>query len=396
MGPVNNNFGSTPNYLPFSFLLFSSLLLYLLLLVPFLIRMIWTVVIYLFISTVVGLELDINDKDSICAAGAAIVQGQWNYYDGFRYGGTIGKFTWPYYWWQAGEAFGGMLNYYSVCDPKNGTLRKLLFDGMYVQAGENFDYIPANESYVEGNDDHGIWGLTVMEAVERNFTNPEEHSWLELTQAVYNTMNARWDPGSCGGGLRWQIFQWNSGYDYKNTISNGCLFQISARLARYTNNDTYAETAEKVWDWITEVGYVTYDATIEGKGGGFVIYDGGTTGSNCTKLTKIRWSYNYGMFMAGCAYMYNYTGEEKWAERAEEILNAGHYFFEDDIMQETFCHPNKCNNDQRSFRGLWSRFLASTSVLVPQLESEIRPFIEASAKGQLPRALGGLMVSLVE
>ena len=76
---------------------------------------------------------------------------------------------------------------------------------MYHQAGENYNYIPSNQSMTEGNDDQGVWGMAIMEAVERNFTEPESHSWLEMVQAVFNTMNARWDADNCGGGLRWQI-----------------------------------------------------------------------------------------------------------------------------------------------------------------------------------------------
>ncbi|ODQ76852.1 hypothetical protein LIPSTDRAFT_102095 [Lipomyces starkeyi NRRL Y-11557] len=37
-------------------------------------------------------------------------------------------------------------------------------------------------------------------------------------------MAGRWDTSTCNGGLRWQIFESNSGYDYKNTISNAGLF----------------------------------------------------------------------------------------------------------------------------------------------------------------------------
>lgn len=100
---------------------------------------------------------------------------------------------------------GGLLDYYTFCDNDNKTLKSLIYDGMYHQAGESFNYIPSNQSMVEGNDDQGVWGLAVMEAVERNFTDPEDHSWLSMTQAIFNTMDARWDTEHCGGGLRWQI-----------------------------------------------------------------------------------------------------------------------------------------------------------------------------------------------
>jgi mannan endo-1,6-alpha-mannosidase len=338
------------------------------------------------IRSATSVPLDIDDKDSICNAAAAIVQGQWNYYDGFNHGGVIGKFVPPYYWWQAGAAFGGMLAFHAICEPTNTTLEDLLYTAMYHQAGSQYNYMPANESFVEGNDDQGIWGLTTMEAVERNFTNHPDHSWLQLTQAIYNTMNSRWDPATCNGGIRWQIFKWNSGYDYKNSIANGCLFHIAARLARYTGNDTYVETAERVWDWMTDVGFITYHP----EDGQLIVYDGGLVQSNCSSLTKIKWSYNYGVFMAGCAYMYNHTEDYKWYERAEEILRAGDWFFNQSVMYEPSCQPGyRCNNDQRSFRALWSRSLSLTSIMAPGLYDDIRPYIEASAKGAAESCLGG-------
>lgn len=339
------------------------------------------------VSVTVALDLNIDDKDSVCAAAAAIVQGEWNYYDAFNYGGVIGKFTTPYYWWQAGLCFGGMLHYFQVCDPKNTTLEKLIYDGMYIQAGSDFNYMPSNETFVEGNDDQGVWGLTTMEAVERNFTNSEDHSWLELTQAIYNTMNARWDDTNCGGGLRWQIFTWNSGYDYKNSIANGCLFHISARLARYTKNDTYVETADRIWNWMIDVGFIVYEDI---EGGEFIIYDGGNIPTCSEKVTKLRWSYNYGIFMAGCAYLYNHTQNDTWAERAEEILTAGSYFFNGKYMTETTCqHAGTCNNDQRSFRAIWARCLSLTSILVPHLYDEIRTYIEDNAAAAALSCSGG-------
>lgn len=329
-----------------------------------------------------------TDTDAICAAVKPIIQGEWNYYLGFQYGGTVGMFSQPYYWWQAGECFGGMIDYFTQCDATNHTLELEIYNGMFAQAGAQWNYIPSNQSLVEGNDDQGVWGLTTMEAVERNFTNNADHSWLELTQAIYNTMNARWDMSTCGGGLRWQIFNWNSGYNYKNSIPNACLFNIAARLARYTKNDTYAQTAEKVWDWMNEVQFMTYSSQDNGE---LIIYDGAMVDNNCTQLTTTKWSYTYGIFMAGAAYMYNYTGDEKWEQRAAEVLTAGSFFLNgsSNVLTESSCAPYHCNNDQRSFRALYARCLGVTSVLVPSLYDQIRPILEASAQGAAASCSGG-------
>jgi len=338
------------------------------------------------LSMVAAVNLDIDDKSSVCAAAKLVMDGALNYYEGLKYGGTVGMFAPPNYWWNAGEAFGGIVDYYTFCDNDNKTLELLILDAMYHQAGDNFNYVPLNQSMTEGNDDQGVWAMAIMQAVERNFTNPEEHTWLELTIAAFNTMNSRWDTEHCGGGLRWQIFSWNSGYDYKNSIANGCLFHIAARLARYLDNDTYAEVAEKVWDWMNDVGFlVDDDHTV-------TLYDGADISTNCTDLTKKQWSYTYGIFMAGAAYMYDFNQDQKWLNGVTDLVSTSSFFFQDDVMVERQCAfstPMSCNNDQRSFRSLFSRCLGLTSVLVNSTQDTISNYIQTSAKGAASSCSGG-------
>lgn len=131
-------------------------------------------------------------------------------------------------------------------------------DSGRFQVGENKDYMPANQTHSEGNDDQCFWGLAAIAAAEMNFPNPpaSQPQWLALAQAVFNEQMSRWDTQNCGGGLRWQIFPFNSGYNYKNSISNGCLFHLGARLARYTGNQTYVQYAEQIYTWMNDVGMI--------------------------------------------------------------------------------------------------------------------------------------------
>jgi mannan endo-1,6-alpha-mannosidase len=139
-----------------------------------------------------------------------------------------------------------------------------------------------------------------MSAAETNFQNPpsDQPQWLALAQAVFNTQAARWDTSSCGGGLRWQIFTFNNGYNYKNSIANGCFFNIAARLAAYTGNQTYADWAVKTWDWMNAIGLM--DAQ-------YNVYDGSSDTTNCTSINKVQWTYNTGIYMHGAAVMYNFV-----------------------------------------------------------------------------------------
>lgn len=187
--------------------------------------------------------------------------------------------------------------YYTGDDTYNNeTVQALL-----LQAGPDYDLMPANQTLSEGNDDQGFWAMAAMTAAEVNFPNPPAGTpgWVAIAQAVFNLMASRWDPSTCGGGLRWQIFQFNAGYDYKNSIANGCFFNIAARLARYTGNETYAEWATKIWDWEMSVGLIGPD---------YSVYDGTSDTTNCSEIDQVRFSYNQGVYLFGAAVMYSVVG----------------------------------------------------------------------------------------
>ncbi|KAJ5203593.1 Six-hairpin glycosidase [Penicillium cf. viridicatum] len=85
------------------------------------------------------------------------------------------------------------------------------------------------------------WGLAAMTVAELEYIEDSSMpSWLNLTEGVFQAQVARWDTGNCNGGLRWQIWPYQNGYNTKDATSNGGLFQLSVRLARYTKNQTYS------------------------------------------------------------------------------------------------------------------------------------------------------------
>jgi mannan endo-1,6-alpha-mannosidase len=141
-----------------------------------------------------------------------------------------------------------------------------------------------------------------LDAAELGFPNPPagSPSWLGLAQAVFNTQVPRWETSTCGGGLRWQIYPFNAGYDYKNCISTGGFFQLASRLARYTGNQTYADWAEKSYTWL-------YNSNIFEKKQGPYIWDGVHMDDNCTAPLNVLWTYNAGTMLMGAAYMYNFV-----------------------------------------------------------------------------------------
>lgn len=344
-----------------------------------------SLLVLIWAASALSFSLTVTDDALICEGAANIMLGEFDYYAGLDYGGAVGMVVSPYYWWNAGEMFGGWVDYWYFCQQDNDTFTEILMDAMYAQRGTDNTYMPLNQSMTEGNDDQGVWAMAILQAMERNFTQPDEHTWLYYCQAIFNSMNNRWDTTTCGGGLRWQIFTWNSGYNYKNSIANGALFHLAARLYRYTNESMYLTAAEKVYDWMWSVGFFVESD------GAMTIYDGADDTENCTDLTMHKWLYTYGIFLLGCAYLYNATEDETWLTATNEILEASLYFFNNSIMTEMTCAPSDaCNNDQRSFRSLFSRCLGLTASLVSSTYDQIyNDWLVPSAKGAAQSCSGG-------
>jgi mannan endo-1,6-alpha-mannosidase len=220
-----------------------------------------------------------------------------SFYTGNNTGDVPGNLPDPYYWWEAGAFFGTLINYWRYTG--DDTYNDITTQAILHQAGTG-DFMPSNQTRTEGNDDQAFWAFTALMAAEHNFPNPPEDSpsWLAMAQAVFNEQVARWDDRTCRGGLKWQIFPFNNGYTYRNSISNGGLFNLAARLARYTGDAMYAEWANKVWDWVTEIGLI---------GPEYYVLDGAYEGDNCSEPNRVEWTYNNGIFLHGAAHMWNYV-----------------------------------------------------------------------------------------
>jgi mannan endo-1,6-alpha-mannosidase len=193
-----------------------------------------------------------------------------------------------------------MINYWYYTG--DTTYNDVTQQALLHQAGDEGNFMPDNQTKTLGNDDQGFWGMAAMTAAETKFQDPPAPSpgWLALAQGVYNTQVVRFDNATCGGGFRWQIFSFNQGFSYKNSISNGCFFNLAARLALYTGNATYAAQAVKVFDWTHDIGLITPDYG--------EVFDGAQITDNCTSKDQTKWTYNVGIFLLGSAAMYNYVG----------------------------------------------------------------------------------------
>ena len=237
--------------------------------------------------------------DSIKSAAGTVAYGMMSYYKGNESGQTPGLLPQPYYWWEAGAMFGCLVDYWHYTG--DDSYNDVIMQGLQFQVGPHNDFMPPNQTFDMGNDDQAFWAMAALTAAETNFQNPPETepSWLALAQAVFNEQIGRWDTTTCGGGLRWQVYPANTGYDLKNSISNGGLFNIAARLARFTDDDLYAQWAAKIWDWMVAIGLIDEN---------YNVFDNSEADRlNCTQLDRNQWSYNAGTMLMGASTMFNYV-----------------------------------------------------------------------------------------
>jgi mannan endo-1,6-alpha-mannosidase len=325
---------------------------------------------------------------SIKAAASNIAYNLMTYYTGnvTNTPDTIAILPAPYYWWEAGAMWGALVDYYHYTG--DASYNEVTSQALNSQVGPLSDFIMPNQEFDEGNDDQSFWGFAAMSAAEKNYPAPEgSYSWVQLVENLWNTQVYRWDTTSCGGGLKWQIYPANKGWDYKNSISNGAFFQLSARLARFTGNQTYLDWALKSYEWSTEIGLI---------GPNYEVFDGTDDSTNCTGHSDVIWSYNTAVYLYGAAVLYNYTdGSDIWTERTNGFLNAASQYFHafsnsTNMMVETACEPaNTCDTDQYSFKGYLSRFMWASTLMAPFTTDLITTYLQGSSVAAARACSGG-------
>ncbi|KAE8332404.1 glycosyl hydrolase family 76-domain-containing protein [Aspergillus sergii] len=317
-----------------------------------------------------------NNEDSLKKGAQEIIPPMMEFYKENQTEGIPGKLTDT--WYIAGSMFMTLIQYWQASgdDSQNAVVsHDLMF-----QAGENYDFFSSNYSQWLGNDDQMFWGLAAITASEAGFPERDgKPSWTSLARAVFNEQVERWDGQTCGGGMRWQVWPYQAGYQLKNAISNGGLFELAARLARFTKNETYTEWAEKIWDWSAKSGLMDVNK--------WVIYDSVNNDDQCKSPDNLQWTYNYGTYLSGAAFLYNYTnGDEKWLNRVNGLLGTTlKTFFPEkyggNTMSEVACEPiMSCDRNQIGFKGYLSMWLAFTSILVPSTKDQIVPKLQGSVE----------------
>ncbi|KAI5918943.1 glycoside hydrolase family 76 protein [Camillea tinctor] len=330
-------------------------------------------------GAIAGLTVDVTDQASLKEAAALVAEDLMNFYTG-DIPGILPEDD--YYWWTGGALWGTMLDYRDRTG--DTTYDDTILQGLKWQTGANADFAPANWTKTLGNDDQSIWALAALVAAETGFTNlpSGDPQWLDLAQTVFDEQTARLiDSGDCAGALRWQIFTFNSGYNYVNTASNAAYFSVGAQLAYQQQNQTAADLAASVYEKLADLGFIDSE---------FNVYDGASTPS-CSAVNKAQYTYTAGMLIEGAAYMYNFTSSPTWKSRLDSLLTRTlAVFFPSGVAVERACESARtCTQDMRFFKGLLHRSLASAARAAPHAADQIQSALRTSAQAAADQCTGG-------
>jgi mannan endo-1,6-alpha-mannosidase len=86
----------------------------------------------------------------------------------------------------------------------------------------------------------------------------------------------------------------------------------------------------------------------------------------------------------------NQTQNQLWKDRVQGLINGIGIFFKDGVMTEVACENNgKCDDDQRSFKAYFARWLGYTAIVAPWTREQIDPLLKASAKAAAAQCNAG-------
>lgn len=163
-----------------------------------------------------AINLNVDHAQSIIDGSSVAAAGLQSLYNGNQPGGTLGKFAYPpYYWWESGAAWGGMIEYWHFTG--DASFNNVTWEALISQMGPKADWVVPVEAFNEGNDDQAFWVFAALSAAEHGFPEPPPPfpSWIETVQNAWELYVQRWNTTNCNGGLKWQFHPENKGYTYK-------------------------------------------------------------------------------------------------------------------------------------------------------------------------------------
>lgn len=138
---------------------------------------------------------------------------------------------------------------------------------------------------------------------------------------------------------------------YKSLITNVEFIQQAARIYIGTQNQTVLDLAKRTVDWVQKTsGLASEGALLDG-----------TSKDACGQITENQFTYNYGMWLGGLAWMHKATGDQQYLDMSTPYLDQALATFAGDnstgVINEQCETSGTCNRDQQDFKATFTRNL---------------------------------------
>jgi mannan endo-1,6-alpha-mannosidase len=348
--------------------------------------------ILLFIGSVLGATVDVNDPQAIAKAHQSAAANLMSYYKPNDKGTIPPKESEGrdgFQWFEMGMLWGAMNEFTNLTkdDRYFQTIGKALEN---AGNGNHHSFIgpKVNGKWKTAgfwNDDIGWWSFGAISASEINGANAVMSngvSYLTLAKTTWEQMNEQVsNQGStCSGGVFWYRDR-NSNQPNRarllSTISSLQYAFLSARLYFVTGEKSYLDAAIRTYSWLFNAKLVTAQGQV---------FDG-TYSPRCWQIEAKEHSYNSGLFLGVSGLLYKATGDDKYMKNAKTVLNRAQTIFADKngiIIDE--CEPSKsCKVNQAAFKGIFLRGLAYlySSTKEESIRSPIKGMITSSLNGMV-------------
>ncbi|KAK1751737.1 putative glycosyl hydrolase [Echria macrotheca] len=292
------------------------------------------------------------------------------------YNETEGRWSPEIAWWLSGYALQDIVDYMY----KTGSRRYMSIARHTIELQkEPLPWWPQGGGYfrADSTDDTGCKALALIRMYD--LTHDDQYLNISVLDETY--MYQYWTDDECAGGLYQDI----RNRAYKNAISNELYILLAASLYNriLPENTTYLTRAEAAWQWFNASGMINADSLVN---------DGlaETADGVCFNNRGTTWTYNQGVILGALVELWRATGDDRYLSEARRIADAvvithNSTLTQDGILTEP-CDGGEslCNNDQQIFKGIFARYLADLSNVVPG--DPYREFLVRNARSAFERA----------
>lgn len=155
-------------------------------------------------------------------------------------------------------------------------------------------------------DDNGLVGIEYNEA----YLNTKKQKYLSKAKTVFSFIISGWSD-QLGGGIYWL----EGHHDQKPACSNGMALLTALKLYQATHDTLYLNWGKRFYNWM--------QADLKAPNG--LYYNDRKTNNGAPNATY--YSYNTGSVLEAAVLLYQFTGEQKYLNEAQNMAEAAYRYF---------------------------------------------------------------------